>query len=528
MTRARTLADIGDLSAPLTVTTAAQPNITSLGTLTGLTVGSSSAGIFNLQGGSSTSSQVRFFDGGTGRARVGVPTGQTYLSLSGSDSLTADVAITSGGNVGIGTTAVNRGQLQIASADNVELHLTGSGQTGSGDGMTITANSSEGNIWLRENGYFRIATNGSERMRIDAAGNVGVHVTPSGWSGDNGVVQVGNSSLATFGNGTYINSNAYFDGSNNRYIASDEASRYYQVSGQHIWQTAASGTASNAITFSESMRIDASGNLLIGISSYDGSHFNDTSGGGFAVTSAGKIDMKVDGTVANFNRTNSSDGDILYFAKGGTGVGSIGSLSGRMYVGSGDVGVFFDKTNNMITPYSIDAGDTIDNHIDLGYSSRRFKNLFLSGGAYIGGTGSANYLDDYEEGTYTPVLASSGCTFSYSVQLGSYVKIGNFVYLQFNITLSNRTGTLTNTVFMDNVPFNTKNVNNSLYSGGHIGHYFNINLNSGSTIAYQLPAVSTNQIELKEVGDNVGENSIVASELNTNATIRGSVMYRSV
>ena len=143
-------------------------------------------------------------------------------------------------------------------------------------------------------------------------------------------------------------------------------------------------------------------------------------------------------------------------------------------------------------------------------------------------TAAANALDDYEEGTYTPVLASTGCTFSYSVQLGSYVKIGNFVYLQFNISLSNRTGTTTNSVFLDNVPFNTKNVDNSLYSGGHIGHYFNINLGSASTIAYQIPAVSTNQIQLMEVGDNVGENGIVASELNTNAVIRGSVMYRSV
>ena len=154
--------------------------------------------------------------------------------------------------------------------------------------------------------------------------------------------------------------------------------------------------------------------------------------------------------------------------------------------------------------------------------------ITASGGMAVGGTGAANTLDDYDEGTYTPVLYSNGCTFSYSVQLGSYVKIGNLVYLQFNITLSNRTGTLSNTVFMDNIPFNTKNVDNSLYSGGHIGHYFNVNLGSGTTMAYQIPAVSTNQLELKEVGDNLGENGIVASELGTNAVIRGSVLYRSV
>lgn len=66
------------------------------------TVGTDAAGILNVKGGSTTSPQVRFFDGGTGRARIGVPTGQTYLSLSGSDTLTPDVVIDSSGNMGIG------------------------------------------------------------------------------------------------------------------------------------------------------------------------------------------------------------------------------------------------------------------------------------------------------------------------------------------------------------------------------------------------------------------------------------------
>ena len=67
------------------ITTGNLSSITSTGTLSSLTVGSSSSGIINLQGGSSTSSQVRFFDGGTGRARVGVPTCLLYTSPSPRD-----------------------------------------------------------------------------------------------------------------------------------------------------------------------------------------------------------------------------------------------------------------------------------------------------------------------------------------------------------------------------------------------------------------------------------------------------------
>jgi hypothetical protein len=50
-----------------------------------------------------------------------------------------------------------------------------------------------------------------------------------------------------------------------------------------------------------------------------------------------------------------------------------------------------------------DEAGIIDNDVSLGVSTHRFKDLYLSGGVYLGGTGAANYLDDYEEGTWTPV-----------------------------------------------------------------------------------------------------------------------------
>jgi len=111
--------------------------------------------------------------------------------------------------------------------------------------------------------------------------------------------------------------NIVFADNNGTYDAQIEA----QANGTLYIATRQAQPIQFAVNNSEKMRIDSSGNLLVGTTSYDGSHFNDGAGGGFAVTSAGKIDMKVDGTVANFNRTNSSDGDILYFAKQGNGVG---------------------------------------------------------------------------------------------------------------------------------------------------------------------------------------------------------------
>ena len=152
----------------------------------------------------------------------------------------------------------------------------------------------------------------------------------------------------------------------------------------------------------------------------------------------------------------------------------------------------------------------------------------VTGGVGLGGTGAANILDDYEEGTWTPVFVSLNATFSYSVQLGSYVKVGNLVTLWFNITLNGTPGgTTSNTVFLGTLPFASKAIDASLYSGGHVGHYSNINVNTGTSVAYQNPSGSGTTVELKEIGDAQGENSVVASELTNGTFIRGSIFYRS-
>lgn len=73
---------------------------------------------------------------------------------------------------------------------------------------------------------------------------------------------------------------------------------------------------------------------------------------------------------------------------------------------------------------------------------------------------NANTLDDYEEGTWTPALASSGASFSHTVQVGTYVKVGQLVYAQANVTAS-ATGTLTNVLSMTGFPFTPDGTSNA-------------------------------------------------------------------
>ena len=103
-----------------------------------------------------------------------------------------------------------------------------------------------------------------ERMRIDSSGNVGVGVTPNAWGLMKPLQIAGGAALAGLDNNTYLGANWYFDGANSKYIATDFATLYTQSDGTHKWETAASGTAGNPITFTQAMTLDASGNLLVG------------------------------------------------------------------------------------------------------------------------------------------------------------------------------------------------------------------------------------------------------------------------
>jgi hypothetical protein len=192
--------------------------------------------------------------------------------------------------------------------------------------------------------------NGSEQMRITNVGNVGLGVTPSAWSTFT-AMQIKNASFAGQANFAYMGANYYYDGTNNRYIASDFASRYQQFNGIHQWLTASSGTAGNIITFSSAMTLDASGRLGIGTTSpsyrldISGSSMTrgtlviDNNGTDTSPTEYLRFERNSQGSTNYFNSIYSSTGsgtNLMQFRLSNTS-GSQGTI--MTLTGTGNVGI---------------------------------------------------------------------------------------------------------------------------------------------------------------------------------------------
>jgi hypothetical protein len=130
----------------------------------------------------------------------------------------------------------------------------------------------------------------------------------------------------------------------------------------------------------EAMRIDSSGNVLVGTTS-DLTDANILAGTtGIALRANKQLAVSRTGnTVAQFNR-NTSDGDIVAFRKDGSTVGSIRSGGNAIQIGTANTGIYFADNIDSVAPYDISGGSVRDNAVDLGYSGGRFNDVYATNG----------------------------------------------------------------------------------------------------------------------------------------------------
>ena len=223
--------------------------------------------------------------------------------------------------------------------------------------------------------WYGNATGATERMRLDSAGNLGLGVTPSAWGSGSQAIQNGSYALSIYG----LTRNAYYDGANYKYVSTAGATLYQPTANQHAWYTAPSGTAGDAISFTQAMTLDASGNLGIGTTSpaakldVNGNIYCRTgykvladtlggySGGDLNITTntSGAVSIIFSTRITEAARIDSS-GNLL--------VGTT-SANGKLYVasasGTGGNNARFDLTGNSLTAinvYSVYTGTSNNNN----------------------------------------------------------------------------------------------------------------------------------------------------------------------
>ena len=180
----------------------------------------------------------------------------------------------------------------------------------------------------------------------------------------------------------------------------------------------------------EKARFDSSGNLLVATT--DNSPVGNNVAGGIALLANGSGQFSRDGGTALLLNRKGNDGELLRFNKNSAIVGSIGvDNSDNLFIEGNSSHSGLQFATNTIIPHK--NGSNIDATIALGSTTNRFKELKLSDGVFLGGTGSANKLDDYEEGTWTPTASTN--VDNLTNPSGSYTKIGRQVTVTFSFTV---------------------------------------------------------------------------------------------
>lgn len=355
----------------------------------------------------------------------------TTLSTTGQSSLAANVGIgtttpASALDVSSATGIISRRAASIdqyltlyADANGPTLKFTG-GTSPTKNGL-IVADLNTVSLILSTLGAYPIifSTQGTERLRIDAAGILGVGVVPSAWTIVK-AIQVGRdlaiyADVASSDGG--ITSNAsYLSGTGWTYRITGTATQYQaSVTGGHIWKIAPSGTAGTAITFTQAMTLDTNSNL------------NNNIVNSLPVT---VVDGAGAGMTTNISTARS------------TGTASFG-----VYVADGTnnrrSAFFTDNTNNVwgLSHNYSTSGIPFVIRIGAGTEILRMQAgqaLTLQGGTITAGTGIAfpaaqlasadvNTLDDYREGTAT--LTATGMTTS-PTGTATFVKVGNCITME--------------------------------------------------------------------------------------------------
>lgn len=212
-----------------------------------------------------------------------------FITSNAAGAIAEKMRLDSSGTLGLGVTP----SAWLSTQKAIDINTYGAVASSTGGAIRVIQNAylnSAGN-WIYKNTSlaafyeqdggihaWKIAPSGTagatatftQAMTLDASGNLGIGAVPSAWKSSYKGFDIGTGGLsaaASIGL-TQVTSNAYYNASSQWiYKVTDAATYYQQYSGAHTWYSAASGTAGTAVTFTQAMTLNASGQLGIGVAS---------------------------------------------------------------------------------------------------------------------------------------------------------------------------------------------------------------------------------------------------------------------